>query len=303
MNFKISKELQIGIWVIATLAVTFFGVNYLKGINIFNPTNYYYLKFDHINGLVETNDVTVKGYKVGLVQRIIYDYENPDADVVVVLQVDDDLKIPVGSKAALVSALIGSPSIELRIASGASGVYQRGDTIPSYVDDGVLNSLTEEVMPRIQAIIPQLDSLIVSLNAIAENKTIENSLENINAITKNLNKASVGINRIVDKDVPDLCANINGVMGNFNKVSANLSGVDFRGTVNNLNKTLLGVQGITDKLNNGTGSLGLLLTNKDLYNNLNTTIGSANELVVDIREHPKRYINVSVFGKKVSDSH
>ncbi|MCQ2232002.1 MAG: MlaD family protein [Paludibacteraceae bacterium] len=298
MNFKISKELQIGIWVIATLAVTFFGVNYLKGINIFNPTNYYYLKFDHINGLVETNDVTVKGYKVGLVQRIIYDYENPDADVVVVLQVDDDLKIPVGSKAALVSALIGSPSIELRIASGASGVYQRGDTIPSYVDDGVMNSLTEEVMPRIQTIIPQLDSLIVSLNAIAENKTIENSLENINAITKNLNKASVGINRIVDKDVPDLCANINGVMGNFNKVSANLSGVDFRGTVNNLNKTLLGVQGITDKLNNGTGSLGLLLTNKDLYNNLNTTIGSANELVVDIREHPKRYINVSVFGKK-----
>lgn len=142
MNFKISKELQIGIWVIATLAVTFFGVNYLKGINIFNPTNYYYLKFDHINGLVETNDVTVKGYKVGLVQRIIYDYENPDADVVVVLQVDDDLKIPVGSKAALVSALIGSPSIELRIASGASGVYQRGDTIPSYVDDGVMNSLT-----------------------------------------------------------------------------------------------------------------------------------------------------------------
>lgn len=280
MNFKISKELQIGIWVIATLAVTFFGVNYLKGINIFNPTNYYYLKFDHINGLVETNDVTVKGYKVGLVQRIIYDYENPDADVVVVLQVDDDLKIPVGSKAALVSALIGSPSIELRIASGASGVYQRGDTIPSYVDDGVMNSLTEEVMPRIQTIIPQLDSLIVSLNAIAENKTIENSLENINAITKNLNKASVGINRIVDKDVPDLCANINGVMGNFNKVSANLSGVDFRGTVNNLNKTLLGVQGITDKLNNGTGSLGLLLTNKDLYNNLNTTIGSAPTLVI-----------------------
>ncbi len=298
MNFKISKELQIGIWVIATLAVTFFGVNYLKGINIFNPTNYYYLKFDHINGLVETNDVTVKGYKVGLVQRIIYDYENPEADVVVVLQVDDDLKIPVGSRAALVSALIGSPSVELRMASGASGIYQRGDTIPSYVDDGIMNSLTEEVMPRIQTIIPQLDSLIVSLNAIAENKTIENSLENINAITKNLNKASVGINRIVDKDVPDLCANINGVMGNFNKVSANLSGVDFRGTVNNLNKTLLGVQGITDKLNNGSGTLGLLLTNKELYNNLNTTIGSANELVVDIREHPKRYINVSVFGKK-----
>ncbi|MCQ2224913.1 MAG: MlaD family protein [Paludibacteraceae bacterium] len=298
MNFKISKELQIGIWVIVTLAVTFFGVNYLKGKNIFNPTNYYYLKFSHINGLVETNDVTVKGYKVGLVQRIIYDYDNPNADVVVMLQVDDDLKIPVGSKAALVSALIGSPSIELRMGPSSSEIYQRGDTIPSYVDDGIMNSITEEVMPRIQTIIPQLDSLIISLHAIAENKTIENSLENLNTITKNLSKASVGINRIVDKDVPQLCNNFNNVMGNLNKVSSNLSGVDFRGTVNNLNKTLVGVQGITDKLNNGSGSLGLLLTNKDLYNNLNTTINSANELVVDIREHPKRYINVSVFGRK-----
>ncbi len=298
MNFKVSKELQIGIWVIVTLAVTYFGWNYLRGINIFNPTNYYYLKLSHINGLVETNDVKVKGYKIGLVQRIIYDYEDPNADVIVVLQVDDDLKIPVGSKAALVSALIGSPSVEIRLDPTNREYYQRGDTIPAYVDDGLMDSLTEEIMPRIQTIIPQLDSLIVSLNAIAENKTIENSLENINAITKNLNKASVGLNRIVDKDVPELCQNFNGVMGNLNKVSTNLSGVDFRATIGNLNKTLDGVRGITDKLNSGQGTLGLLLTDKALYNNLNTTVNSANGLVVDIREHPKRYINVSVFGKK-----
>lgn len=298
MNFKISKELQIGIWVIATLAVTFFGVNYLKGINIFNPTNYYYLKFSRINGLVETNDVTIRGYKVGLVKEIIYDYDHPESDVLVILQVDDDLKIPVGSKGALVTALIGAPSIELRLNTEGSEMYKRGDTIPSYIDDGIMSSLTEEVMPRIQTIIPQLDSLIVSLQAIAENKTIETSLENINSITKNLNKASVGINKIVDNDVPELCRNINGVMGNFNKVSTNLSGVDFRATVNQLNNTLVSIRGVTDKMNNGSGTLGLLLTNKDLYNNLNTTVGSANELVVDIKEHPKRYINVSVFGKK-----
>lgn len=298
MNFKISKELQIGIWVIATLAVTFFGVNYLKGINIFNPTNYYYLKFSRINGLVETNDVTIRGYKVGLVKEIIYDYEHPESDVLVILQVDDDLKIPVGSKGALVTALIGAPSIELRLNTENSEMYKRGDTIPSYIDDGIMSSLTEEVMPRIQTIIPQLDSLIMSLHAIAENKTIETSLENINSITKNLNKASVGINKIVDRDVPELCRNINGVMGNFDKVSANLSGVDFRATVNQLNNTLVSIRGVTDKMNNGTGTLGLLLTNKELYNNLNTTVGSANELVVDIKEHPKRYINVSVFGKK-----
>ena len=102
MKFKLSKEFQIGILVIVTIAITFFGVNYLKGINIFNPTNYYYLKFDRINGLVETNPVNVKGYKVGLVQEIVYDYENPNQDIVVVLQLDDDLRVPEGTKAALV---------------------------------------------------------------------------------------------------------------------------------------------------------------------------------------------------------
>lgn len=298
MNFKISKELQIGLLVIITIAVTFFGVNYLKGINIFNPTNYYYLKLERINGLVETNDVTIRGYKIGLVKKIIYDYENPSSDVLVVLQVDDDLRIPVGSKAALVSSLIGAPSIELHLDTFNTEIYKKGDTIPSYIDEGIMNSLTEEVMPRIQTIIPQLDSLIVSLHAIAENKTIESSLANINTITKNLNHASVGINRIVDKDVPLLCNNINGVMGNLNAVSANLKSVDFKNTFSQLNKTLMGVQGVTDKLNNGSGTLGLLLTKRDFYDNMNTTVGSANELLVDMKAHPKRYINVSVFGKK-----
>lgn len=299
MNFKISKELQIGLLVIITIAVTFFGVNYLKGINIFNPTNYYYLKLERINGLVETNDVTIRGYKVGLVKKIIYDYDNPASDVLVVLQVDDDLKIPVGSKAALVSAMIGAPSIELHLeTSNTDEIYRRGDTIPSYIDEGIFSSLTEEVMPRIQTIIPQLDSLIISLHAIAENKTIESSLANINSITKNLNHASVGINKIVDKDVPLLCNNINGVMGNLSTVSANLKSVDFKGTISQLNKTLLGVQGVTDKLNNGSGTLGLLLTNRELYDNLNTTVGSANDLLVDLKARPKRYINVSVFGRK-----
>ena len=298
MNFKISKELQIGLLVIITIAVTFFGVNYLKGINIFNPTNYYYLKLERINGLVETNDVTIRGYKIGLVKKIIYDYENPSSDVLIVLQVDDDLRIPVGSKAALVSSLIGAPSIELHLDTFNTEIYKKGDTIPSYIDEGIMNSITEEVMPRLQTIIPQLDSLIVSLHAIAENKTIESSLANINTITKNLNHASVGINRIVDKDVPLLCNNINGVMGNLNAVSANLKSVDFKNTFSQLNKTLLGVQGVTDKLNNGTGTLGLLLTKRDFYDNMNTTVGSANELLVDLKAHPKRYINVSVFGKK-----
>lgn len=297
MNFKLSKEFQIGILVIVTIAITFFGVNYLKGINIFNPTNYYYLKLDKINGLVETNPVNVKGYKVGLVQEIIYDYENPNKDIVIVLQLDDDLRVPHGTKAALVSGLMGGATIELML-NESSTYYQRGDTIPSYIDEGILNALTAEVMPRIQTIIPQLDSLIVSLNAIAENKTIESSLANINEMTGNLKKASVGINRIVDKDVPTLCSNMNTVLTDFSKVSGNLSKVDFDKTVTQLNTTLSSVQTMVDRVNKGEGTLGMLMKDPSLYNNINTTVSSANDLLVDLKLNPKRYVHFSVWGGK-----
>ena len=298
MEFKITKEFKIGIWVIITIALTFFGVNYLKGINIFHPTNYYYLKFDRINGLVETNPVNIKGYKVGLVQEIIYDYDNPSEKVVVVLQVDDDLKIPVGTRAGLVSSLLGSPSIELFMEPNPSTEYfQKGDTIPSYVDDGVMEALSTELMPRIQSIIPQLDSLMVSLQVIAKNKAIEKSLDNIQVITNNLKGTSVGLNKLVDKDVPQLLGNANSVMMKLDKVGDGLSRVDFNKTVNQLNQTLAGVQNVTDKLNRGEGTLGMLLTDKGIYNNLNTTIGSANDLLLDLKANPKRYVHFSLMGK------
>ncbi|MCQ2208918.1 MAG: MlaD family protein [Paludibacteraceae bacterium] len=299
MNFKLSKEFKIGLWVIVTIAVTFFGVNYLKGINIFNPTNYYYLTFDHINGLVETNVVNIKGYKVGLVKKIIYDYDHPNSDVVVVLQVDDDLKIPVGTRAGLVSGLLGSPTIELFIDPMASSTefYKRGDTIPSYIDNGVMEALSTELMPRIQSIIPQLDSLMVSLQVIAQNKAIEKSLSNIETITTNLKGTSVSLNKLVDNDVPQLIGNANSMMTKFDKVGDNLSVIDFNKTVNELNQTLSSVHSVADKINKGNGTLGLLLNDNELYNKIGATVGSANDLLIDLKANPKRYVHFSLTGK------
>ena len=297
MNFKITKEFKVGVWVVIVIALTYFGVNYLKGVNIFNPTNYYYLKFSHINGLVETNPVNVKGYKVGLVQKIIYDYDNPSNDVVVVLQVDDDLKIPVGTKAGLVSGLLGSPTIELYMDQNSTVFYQRGDILPSYVDDGVVEALTAELMPRIQSIIPQLDSLLVSLQVIAQDKAIEKSLDNIQVITTNLKGTSYKLDNLMAKDVPTVLNNANSMMTKFDKVGDGLSKVDFQKTVNQLNSTLASVQGVTDKINKGEGSLGLLLNDKALYNNLNATVNSANDLLIDLKANPKRYVQFSLISK------
>lgn len=299
MDMKISKEFKIGFWVIVTIAVTFFGVNYLKGINIFNPTNYYYLKFDHINGLVETNDVNIKGYKVGLVKKIIYDYEHPDAPVTVVLQVDDDLKIPVGTRAGLVSGLLGSPKIELFIdpLNTSSEYYQKGDTIPSYIDNGVMEALSTELMPRIQSIIPQLDSLMASLQVIAQNKAIEKSLSNIEVITTNLKGTSVSLNKLVDNDVPQLIGNANSMMSKFDKVGDNLSSVDFNKTMTELTQTLASVHTVADKINKGNGTLGLLLNDSELYTKLGTTVSSANDLLLDLKANPNRYVHFSLVNK------
>ena len=298
MKIKFSRELQIGILVIVTIAILYFGINYLKGINIFNPTNYYYAKFERVDGLVASNPVTIKGYKVGLVKSIIYNYEDPKDGVVVVLQVDDQLRVPVGSKAVLQTELLGGANISLRLHSEVPGVYLRkGDTIPTMIDDGIVASVMGEIMPRVQSIIPQLDSLIYSLRMITENNSIEKSLGNIQRMTANLESTSISLDAMMKKDVPVILKNVNTITTDFSKVSQNLSQVDFYATMQSVNRTMSNLQMISDKINNGDGSIGLLINDKSFYNNLNNTMESANNLLLDLKSNPKRYVHFSLFGK------
>lgn len=299
MKFKFSRELWIGALVIATVAVLYFGVNYLKGINIFNPTNYYYVKFDRVNGLSVSSPITIKGYKIGLIKDIIYNYDDPKDGVVVVLQVDDDLRIPVNSQAVLTSELLGGANVSLNLNAEMNGVfYKKGDTIPSFIDDGIMATVTAEIMPRVQSIVPQLDSLLISLKMIAGDQAIQKSLGNIQRLTANLESASVSLNGLMKNDVPVIMKNVNTITTDFSKVSANLSHVDFQATMKRVDNTLANLQTITDKVNRGEGTVGMLLNDKTLYNNLANTAGSANELLIDLKANPKRYVQFSLWGKK-----
>ena len=299
MKFKFSRELWIGALVIATVAVLYFGVNYLKGINIFNPTNYYYVKFDRVNGLSVSSPITIKGYKIGLIKDIIYNYDDPKDGIVVVLQVDDDLRIPVNSRAVLTSELLGGANVSLTLNAEMNGVfYKKGDTIPSFIDDGIMATVTAEIMPRVQSIVPQLDSLLVSLKTIAGDQAIQKSLGNIQRLTANLESASVSLNGMMKNDVPVIMKNFNTITTDFSKVSANLSHVDFQATMKRVDNTLANLQTITDKVNRGEGTVGMLLNDKTLYNNLANTAGSANELLIDLKANPKRYVQFSLWGKK-----
>jgi len=298
MKIKFSRELQIGILVIVTIAILYFGINYLKGINIFNPTNYYYAKFERVDGLVASNPVTIKGYKIGLVKSIIYNYDDPKDGILVVLQVDDQLRIPVGSKAVLQSELLGGASVSLDLHTEIPGVYfKRGDTIPTTIDGGIMEAVIGAVMPKIESVIPQLDSLIGSLNSLVEDGSIKKSLANVERITANLASTSASLDVAMKKDVPIILKNVKEITTDFSKISGDLSRVDFNATMLSVNHTMANLQLITDKVNDGSGSIGLLINDKSLYNNLNSTMESANSLLIDFKAHPKRYIHFSVFGK------
>lgn len=304
MTLKINKEFSIGLLVITTLAILFFGINYLKGVNLFNPTNYYYAKYSDIQGLVESCEVTSHGHKVGLVQQIIYDYDNPDADVIVVLQVDNDLKIPKGSRALLQLSLMGTPSIVLDMhgTNGMKDLYKKGDTLLTATPPGMLDAITDGVMPKVEQIIPHLDQLIVNLNTVVSDPNLKSSLANLNKMTTDLATTSTQLKKLVGNDIPPILADAKNITGNFTKVSENLSTVDFKATMGKVDNTMNGLNTAVNKINNGEGSLGLLLNDKKLYNDLDHTVNSADQLMMDLKANPKHYVNITVFGKKEKSS-
>lgn len=295
---KISKEFQIGALVVATVAVLFFGVNYLKGVNVFNPSNYYYAKFDRVNGLLESSSVTVQGVKLGVVKSINYNFNDVSDGVVVELMVDDELRVPVGSMAVLTSGLLGGADVSLSMRQSYPGqFYKPGDTIPAVLDEGPMTAVTQEVMPRIQSIIPQLDSLIYSLRMITGDNSIPKTLANLSRMTANLEQTSLTLNRMMTSDVPVILSNVNTITTDFTKVSTNLSRIDFATTMGKVDATLANLKTITDKVNSGDGTVGLLLNDRSLYDNLTNTAGNANNLLVDLKANPKRYVHFSMFGK------
>ena len=299
MTFKVSKEFSIGLLVVATIAILFFGVNYLKGINLFNPTNYYYTRFADINGLEESSAITIRGYKVGFVKQIIYNYDDPKGDVIVKMQLDNDLKIPADSKAVLVTSMLGGANITLDLNKQAAGSFlTKGDTLQSVSPAGMLSSISDGIMPQVEQVIPHIDQLILNLNKLVSDPNLQASLANINKMTAELNATSTQLKKLVNNDIPPILADAKQITGNFTKVSDNLSGVNFQATIKKVDNTMDGLNTTVDKINNGGGTMSLLLNDRKLYDGLNSTVGDADKLLIDLKANPKRYVHFSVFAGK-----
>ena len=295
----ITKEVKIALVAIAGVVVLFFGMNFLKGLNIFSSEDNYYVQFSDITGLSSSSPVYADGFKVGVVKDIIYDYSHTEGSKVLI-GVDKQLRIPQGSSAEIVSDMLGNVKVNLLLANNPREKVVPGGLIKGMINDGAMGKL-QDMVPAVEKMLPKLDSIMTSLNAILADPAIRQSLHNVQAITDNLTTSTAQLNTLMaglNKNVPGMMAKANNVLDNTETLTANLAAVDVASTMRQVDQTIANVQQLTAKLNSNEGTLGLLMNDTQLYDNLNSTMRNADSLVIDLRQHPKRYVHFSVFGRK-----
>lgn len=294
-----TKEVKIALVAIAGVVVLFFGMNFLKGLNIFSSEDNYYVQFSDITGLSSSSPVYADGFKVGVVKDIIYDYTHTEGSKVLI-GVDKQLRIPQGSSAEIVSDMLGNVKVNLLLANNPREKVAPGGLIKGMINDGAMGKL-QDMVPAVEKMLPKLDSIMTSLNAILADPAIRQSLHNVQTITDNLTTSTAQLNTLMaglNKNVPGMMAKANNVLDNTETLTANLAAVDVASTMRQVDQTIANVQQLTAKLNSKEGSLGLLMNDTQLYDNLNSTMRNADSLFIDLRQHPKRYVHFSVFGRK-----
>lgn len=294
-----TKEVKIALTAIFGILVLFYGLQFLKGLNIFSNTNTYYLVFNDVSGLSASSPVYANGYKVGVVERIDYNYNDPN-NIVAVVGLDKAMRIPVGSRAELASDLLGNIKINLILSGNPTQLMTAGDSIKGGMELGLMNQVGQ-MMPTVERMLPKLDSIMASLNILLADPALRNTLHNVEGMTDNLNKTSVELKSLsasLNRDVPSVMKKADGVLTNTEQLTANLSALDIATMTAKVNQTLDNVEQMTNRLNSKEGTLGLLMSDPQLYYRLSSTAASADSLLIDLKAHPKRYVHFSVFGKK-----
>ena len=221
----ITKEVRIGIAGIAALCILVYGINYLKGINMFKPSSYFYVKFENVNGLTKSSPVFADGFRVGIVRDLYYDYTQP-GKVVAEIDVNPELRIPKGSTAELAAEMLGGVKMNLLLANNPREKYQIGDTIPGVLNNGMMESAAK-LIPKVEEMLPKLDSILISLNNILGDKSIPATLHSIEKTTANLAVVSSQVKGLLSNDIPQLTSKLNTIGDNFVAISGNLKEIDY----------------------------------------------------------------------------
>ena len=290
------KEVKIGLIGIAAIALLIFGINYLKGVRMFQGSSYYYVDYTDINGLAISSPVYASGYKIGLVRDIQYNHANP-GHVTVEVELDENMQIPEGSIGELVTDMLGTVKMNLKLNLQCKEYCQPGDTLPGIVNNGLM-SVAEGIMPKVEQLVPKMDSILHSLNQLLANPALTATIENTERLTANLDVTARQLNLLMKNDLPQLTGRMVTIADNFTTISENLKTIDYAETFQKIDSTLQSVQLLTSKLNSKDNTVGLLFNDATLYNNLSSTTANAASLLEDLQAHPMRYVHFSLFGRK-----
>ena len=292
------KEVLIGLIVIIALAILFVGIDFLKGINIFKAANYYVATYENVEGLAVSAPVSVNGYKVGLVREINYEYDNP-GHVKVEMSLDKNLKVPRGTQAVIKTDMLGTATIELKMGNGDS-FHNVGDELEGVVARGMMDNISNSILPSVGNIMPKIDSLLANINAVVGDPALLAAVKRLDRITENLASTTSRLSQAVAQ-LPAVTNDVKVITGNIAKGSDDLAELTAR--MRNLPVDSLAadiaditanLRELSAQLNDPESTIGKLTHDPALYNNLNSTISSLDSLFIDIKKNPKRYISIKL---------
>jgi len=318
MALKMKNEVKIGILVAATITIFILGFNFLRGRGVFSSDKSYYTYYDNVQGLQEAAVVQLKGYAVGKVSEIEL---QPDRKIKVTFQLNKEIKVPKGTVAQLAAGdlISGTKLISLQMTNDPA-LLPPGSFIQGKASQGILDNLGDQVSPLVgvvQHTVVTLDTLLNTVNNIINDDTrkhlnssfasLEVTLQQLSGLASQLNAQSGNLAGVISNansitgNLASSNAKISNTLNNLETFSTSLNNAPIQQTVEELQRTATALQGIVAKINDNNGSLGMMLSDKKLYNNLTSTLGSLDVLLTDLKAHPAKYINVSVFGRKAKD--
>ena len=306
---RINKEAKIGLIIVLIITIFIWGFNFLKGKNILSTNKSFYSVYSNIDGLEEANPVYLSGFKVGVVESIKI-HKKIRSKIIVKFSIEKNIDIPKNTEAIIYPAtLIAGKAIKLNF-SGSKEFHSNGDTIIGILEQDIISSLNEELLPiknKIENLIVSMDSVLAIFDDQRKDN-LKKSLDNIHNITNDFSELveseKIKLSNILS-NVESISGNLKNnneqittILENFSNISDSLLHSNIKATILNANKTLAEFSHISSKINNGEGTIGMLINNDSLYINLNNLAANLDSLVIDLNENPKRYVHFSLFGKK-----
>jgi phospholipid/cholesterol/gamma-HCH transport system substrate-binding protein len=291
---RFTKEAKIGIMTIISIALLYIGINYLKGINLFKPSNQYFVAFDNVKDVTISSPVFVDGFKVGLVRSLSYDY-NATNKIMVEVSLDDGMQINKGSYMLIVRSLLGGAELHLYLNKYTDKYMKSGETMEGRMGKDMMGSVQDNILPAMESLLHRIDSVLTGLQMLVNHPVLLQSFDHIEKTTANLEVSSQKLNQMLITDVPLIVSDLKTVTHNFSGISEDLKSLDLQTTVKIVNETLTNLNLATNKMNSKDNTLGLLLNDSSLYYHINGTMENASKLLFDLREHPKRYVHFSLF--------